>query len=161
MSDISSSTGLFQNFSQLAQQYRQQIEEEAYRQDLQRIRSGQRPVYDDRYSSTSNLDQYQNLYERLLGIENEQTRGRMSLANFYRTQEGETAGQRDEQAFRRLSSQLNTQKEISNNTLGNQRFLQQRGQELVNWQRDMDYNRANAAVQRYQGMRTGSAMNYR
>ena len=156
------STGLFQNFSQEAQDYRNRIDAELARQDYERVRSGQAPLYDSRYTANrSQLDEYEQLYRTLLNIEDEQTRGRMGLANFYRTAEGETAGQRDEQAFRRLSTQLDTQRSMQSQQLENQRFMQNRGQELVNWQRDMDYDRANRSISQYRGMRMGGASSFR
>lgn len=59
------------------------------------------------------------------------TRVLMGLTNEYRTKEGATQGQMDEQAFRRLSSQLETQK-----------FMQVKGAELTEQQRQNDSKRA-------------------
>jgi hypothetical protein len=55
----------------------------------------------------------------------------MDLTNQYRTREGATQGQMDEQAFRRLRTQLDTQER-----------MQVRGAELEEGQRRNDYNRA-------------------
>jgi len=55
----------------------------------------------------------------------------MGLTNEYRTKEGATQGQMDDRAFQRLSAELETRK-----------YMQQKGQDLTNWQRDQDQRRA-------------------
>ena len=93
-------------------------------------------------SQDKDLDYYKKLYavtddmqaktdERDFG----NTKRLMENANFFRTKEGGTPGQRDEQTFRRQESSLT-----------NQRFMQQKGADLTDWQRNQDYNRASRAI---------------
>ena len=94
----------------------------------------------------SNLDNDLDYYKKLYAVTDEiqaktderdfgNTRRLMENANFFRTKEGATAGQRDEQTFRRQESSLT-----------NQRFMQQKGADLTDWQRNQDYNRASRAI---------------
>lgn len=55
----------------------------------------------------------------------------MGVTNEYRTKEGATQGQMDDRAFQRLGAELETRK-----------YMQQKGQDLTNWQRDQDQRRA-------------------
>jgi hypothetical protein len=55
----------------------------------------------------------------------------MGLTNQYRTKEGATQGQMDEQAFRRLKTQVDSQQ-----------FMQRQGADLTERQRGYDSNRA-------------------
>jgi hypothetical protein len=55
----------------------------------------------------------------------------MARTNEYRTKEGATQGQMDDRAFQRLSAELETRK-----------YMQTKGQDLTNWQRDQDQKRA-------------------
>lgn len=66
-----------------------------------------------------------------------QTRA-MGLSNEYRTKEGATQGQMDAQAFKRLSAELETRK-----------YMQEKGADLTNWQRDKDQQRAVTAFKSF------------
>ena len=94
----------------------------------------------------SNLDKDLDYYKKLYAVTDDMqaktderdfgnTKRLMENANFFRTKEGATAGQRDEQTFRRQESSLT-----------NQRFMQQKGADLTDWQRNQDYNRASRAI---------------
>jgi hypothetical protein len=73
----------------------------------------------------------------------------MDRTHGYRVKEGQTQGQMDEQAFRRLDRSetgLNTRQTAQ---IESQKYLQQRGADLTNWQRDKDKDRAVSAFNRF------------
>lgn len=73
----------------------------------------------------------------------------MDRTHGYRVKEGQTQGQMDEQAYRRLDR---TETGLGNRQkaeIESRKFIQQRGAELTNWQRDKDKDRAVAAFNRF------------
>lgn len=73
----------------------------------------------------------------------------MDRTHGYRVKEGQTQGQMDEQAFRRLDRSetgLNTRQTAE---IESRKFIQKRGAELTNWQRDKDKDRAVSAFNRF------------
>lgn len=73
----------------------------------------------------------------------------MDRTHGYRVKEGQTQGQMDEQAYRRLDrteTGLGTRQKAE---IESRKFIQQRGAELTNWQRDKDKDRAVAAFNRF------------
>jgi hypothetical protein len=77
--------------------------------------------------SNNSGSQFNDLFNRQF----ENTKSLMKLTNEYRTKEGATQGQMDEQSYRRLSSQLETQK-----------YMQVKGADLQERQRQYDSDRA-------------------
>lgn len=76
------------------------------------------------------VDTYSNLFDRNF----QNTTRLMDQTHRFRVKEGATQGQMDAQAFKRLNAELETRK-----------FMQSKGQELTNWQRDQDQRRAMAS----------------
>lgn len=73
----------------------------------------------------------------------------MDRTHGYRVKEGQTQGQIDEQAYRRLDrteTGLGTRQKAE---IESRQFMQKRGAELTNWQRDKDKDRAVAAFNRF------------
>jgi hypothetical protein len=73
------------------------------------------------------MDNYNQLFDKNF----QNTTKLMDLTHQFRTKEGATQGQMDAQSFKRLNAELETRK-----------YMQGRGQELTNWQRDQDQKRA-------------------
>jgi hypothetical protein len=73
------------------------------------------------------FDRYDNLFDKQFS----RTKDLMSLTNQFREKEGATQSQMDAQAFKRLGAELETRK-----------YMQTKGQELTDWQRDRDQGRA-------------------
>lgn len=92
------------------------------------------------------LDYYKKLYAFTDDIQNASSIKQMENAYQFRNREGATRAQENEQAFRRLDAGLVNQRVMQTASLSNQKFMQQKGQELTNWQRDQDYNRASRAI---------------
>lgn len=73
----------------------------------------------------------------------------MDRTHGYRVKEGQTQGQMDEQAYRRLDRSetgLNTRQAAE---IASRQFMQNRGAELTNWQRNQDKDRAVASFNRF------------
>ena len=81
-------------------------------------------------SSNPLIDQYSGLFDKQLS----NTKSLMGVTHDFRVKEGATQGQMDAQSFKRLNAELETRK-----------YMQGRGQELTNWQRDQDQKRAMAS----------------
>lgn len=73
----------------------------------------------------------------------------MERSNFYRTKEGATQGQIDDQSYKRLDRSetgLNTRQTAQ---LETQKFIQNKGAELANWNKNNDKERAVSAFNRF------------
>lgn len=100
------------------------------------------------------LDYYKKLYAFTDQVQNASSIQQMENAFQFRTREGATRQQENDQAFKRLDAGLTNQRVMQESSLGNQRFMQQKGQELTNWQRDQDYSRASRAIGEMRGRGT-------
>ena len=92
------------------------------------------------------LDYYKKLYAFTDDIQNASSIKQMENAYQFREKEGATRNQENEQAFRRLDAGFKNQKVMQESSLTNQRFMQQKGADLTDWQRNQDYNRASRAI---------------
>lgn len=73
----------------------------------------------------------------------------MDRTHGYRLKEGQTQGQMDEQAYRRLDRQETGMSTRQTAELESRKYLQAKGAELTNWQRDRDRDRAVSAFNRF------------
>jgi hypothetical protein len=78
------------------------------------------------------------LYDKMFDKSFNQTKELMGLTNDFREQEGATQRQMDDQAFKRLNAELETRK-----------YMQDRGADLTNWQRNKDSERAIGAFKSF------------
>ena len=92
------------------------------------------------------LNYYKDLYGFTNNLQNASSTRNKEEAFSFRTKEGATQAQVDEQSFRRLNANLGNQRTMQESSLTNQRFMQQKGADLTDWQRNQDYNRASRAI---------------
>lgn len=97
-------------------------------------------------SATSTYGGLGDLQERLANLGLTQQEKLMGLSNKYRTIEGGTQGQVDEQAFRRQSAEGETRKYLQNVEIGSRQTMQQKGFDNVEQQRSRDAARAQGAL---------------
>lgn len=110
------------------------------RRRLQAIQSGRNPdTYYPGDSSSTGLSGIGGLWKDLADQQFSNTARTMDLANQYRTKEGATQGQVDEQMFRRLSAELEARKYLAANSPEWQASSSTR---WTNWLRNQDLQRA-------------------
>ena len=118
--------------------------------ELERLRAENRNIVGSSSSAsktaTPSVSSMGDLQERLANLGLTQQEKLMGLSNKYRTLEGGTQGQVDEQAFRRQTAESETRKYLQGTEIGSREKMQARGFDNVEQQRSRDATRAQGAL---------------